>query len=152
MTDLPDTETLAGLLVEVTPGPWRSVAMGGSSTVLTSEMPPRNDQRANCTYGFRGEEFCVAYPFIEDDGRSFRIDFVCFGHADARLIALAPSLAARVIELEAEVANLRDAIHAATDPDFIWGAMDNVFDMDSGLDDLAAAASRAIRAALGDRT
>lgn len=95
----PKTEELKDLLYKVTQGEWRKVSMGGYSTVLTSSMPPRNDQRANCTYGFRGEEFCVAYPFIEDDGKSFRPDFVCFGHDDATLIALAPTLAAEVVRL-----------------------------------------------------
>ena len=99
---------LEKLLAEVTPGEWRSVAMGRSSTVLSRTMPPRNDQRANCTYGFQGDEFCVAYPFIEDDGKSFRPDFVCFGHDDARLIAMAPTLARKVIAAEKLVVALSE--------------------------------------------
>jgi len=43
---------------------------------------------------------------------------------------------------------LRDAIFEATHPDFIFGAMDNVSDMDVSITDFAEAASRAIRAAL----
>lgn len=39
-------------------------------------------------------------------------------------------------------------IAEATDPDFIWGALDNVHDADTTLDDYAAAVSRAQRAAL----
>ena len=48
----------------------------------------------------------------------------------------------------AENARLRHAIAEASDPDFLWGAMDNVTDMDTTLDDYAKAASRAIRAAV----
>lgn len=39
-------------------------------------------------------------------------------------------------------------IEEATDPDFIWGALDNVHDAETSLDDYAAAVSRAQRAAL----
>ncbi len=46
------------------------------------------------------------------------------------------------------VAELEHDIHEASDPDFLFGAMDNVADMDVTLTDYAAAASRAIRAAL----
>jgi len=49
----------------------------------------------------------------------------------------------------AENARLRAAIHEASHPDFLWGALDNVHDAETTLDDYAAAASRAIRAALG---
>lgn len=48
------------------------------------------------------------------------------------------------------VEKLRQQITEATDPDFIFGAMDNVNDMDVTLDQFAAAASRAIRAALDE--
>lgn len=48
----------------------------------------------------------------------------------------------------AQVARLQHRIRMASDPDFIWGAMDNVNDMDVGLDEFAKAASRAIRAAV----
>lgn len=139
MTDLPDTDTLKRLLDTATPGPWQtSGGRGPERSLYGHDVGPDGDPVALVDYPPPGRR-------VADD-----IHFQC--RANARLIALAPSLAARVIELEAEVANLRDAIHAATDPDFIWGAMDNVHDMDSDLDDLAAAASRAIRAALGDRT
>lgn len=49
----------------------------------------------------------------------------------------------------AENARMRAAIHEASHPDFLWGALDNVHDAETTLDDYAAAASRAIRAALG---
>lgn len=74
-----------------TPGPWRAISMGGSSTVVSSTMPPRNDRRTAMSYGFRGEEFCIAAPHLEDD-LQVRPDFVCFGHDDAKLIAAAPEL------------------------------------------------------------
>ena len=48
----------------------------------------------------------------------------------------------------AQVARLHHLITEASDPDFIWGAMDNVNDMGTTLDDFAKAASRAIRAAI----
>ena len=48
----------------------------------------------------------------------------------------------------AQVARLQHLIREASDPDFIWGAMDNVNDMDVGLDKFANAASRAIRASI----
>ena len=51
-------------------------------------------------------------------------------------------------QAEAEVARLRHEITEASDPDFLWGAMDNVADQDVTLGDYAAAASRAIRAAI----
>ena len=139
MTDIPDTTTLKRLLDTATTGPWQiSGGRGHERSLYGHDVGPDGAPVALVDYPPPGRH-------VADD-----IHFRC--RANARLIALAPSLAARVIELEAEVANLRDAFHAATDPDFIWGAMDNVFDMDSELDDLAAAASRAIRAALGDRT
>lgn len=50
--------------------------------------------------------------------------------------------------LRCENARLRAEIAEATDPEFIWGAMDNVHDCDTTLDDYAAAVSRAQRAAL----
>ena len=48
----------------------------------------------------------------------------------------------------AAFARLCHAIAEASAPDFLWGAMDNVTDMDTTLDDYAKAASRAIRAAV----
>ena len=129
MTDCPDTETIKALLAVATPGPWTCEPHGNTMALYAG--------RSGTMHGLR-------LLNLDDGDWNF--------HANASLIARAPDLAARVIELEAENARLRDAINEATDPDFIWGAMDNVFDMDSELDDLAAAASRAIRAALGDRT
>lgn len=56
------------------------------------------------------------------------------------------------MKAEARVAELERLIHEVSDPDFLWGAMDNVNDMDVGLTDFAEAASRAIRAALKPNT
>ena len=50
----------------------------------------------------------------------------------------------------AQVARLQHLIREASDPDFLWGAMDNVNDMDVGITEFANAASRAIRAAIPD--
>ena len=48
------------------------------------------------------------------------------------------------------VEKLRHQITEASEPDFIWGALDNVHDAEATLDDYAAAVSRAIRAALDE--
>jgi hypothetical protein len=53
-----------------------------------------------------------------------------------------------VAALRAGVERLRHEINEASDPDFLFGAMDNVADMDVTLTDYARAASRAIRAAI----
>ena len=50
----------------------------------------------------------------------------------------------------ARVEKLRHQITEASDQDFIWGALDNVYDAETTLDDYAAAVSRAIRAALDE--
>ncbi len=50
--------------------------------------------------------------------------------------------------LRRENERLRAEIAEATDPEFIWGALDNVHDCDTTMDDYAAAVSRAQRAAL----
>ena len=56
---------------------------------------------------------------------------------------------ARLARVRAHVDRLRHEITEASDPDFLFGAMDNVADMDVGLMQYAEAASRAIRAAIG---
>lgn len=48
----------------------------------------------------------------------------------------------------AQVARLHHLIHEASDPDFLWSAMDNVNDMDADITEFANAASRAIRASI----
>lgn len=111
-----------------TPGPWASKAMGGSSTVLTDQMPSRNDTRIPA-YGYREENgFCLSYPFIEDDGRT-RLDFTCFSHADARRIARLPDLEAAYLTLAAELATL-GASEAA--------ALERVTRLETALKEIAA--------------
>lgn len=84
--------------VKHTPGPWKAVSQGGSSTVLSTTMPARNDRRSEVPYGYRNSDgYCVGYPFLYQSepyntGESTRMDFVCFSHSDARLIAAAPDL------------------------------------------------------------
>ena len=98
----PDTAAIRAqmeVLTGFTPGPWTSKAMGGSSTVLTIGCPPRNDRRCTATFGHQGEHSCIAYPFVGEDYREVRFDFVCFGHEDARLIAAAPDMHATILAL-----------------------------------------------------
>lgn len=84
-------------------GPWRAVAQGGSSTVLSQTKPPRNDTRIP-GYGYRDDAgHCIAYPFLDDERGIARLDFVCFSHADARLIAAAPDLYAACCRIVAAV-------------------------------------------------
>lgn len=75
----------------MTPGPWKAIAQGGSSTVVSATEPPRNDTRIPA-YGYKRElGYCIAYPFIDDDN-SARYDFVSFAHDDAKAIAAVPDL------------------------------------------------------------
>lgn len=71
--------------------------------------------------------------------------------ANARRIARVPDMEETLISQAAEIERLKYQIHEASDPDFLFGAMDNVNDLGVSLADFADAASRAIRAALGDR-
>ena len=54
-------------------------------------------------------------------------------------------------EKDAEIARLRHQIHEASEPDFLFGAMDNVYDFGASIETVAYAVSRAIRAALENR-
>lgn len=94
-----------------------------------------------------------------DDPANYQLVVARLSHEDASLMAEA---AAALIEARAEVQRiraerdaalarvekLRHQITEASDPDFIWGAMDSVNDAENPLDDYAAAVSRAIRAAM----
>ena len=55
---------------------------------------------------------------------------------------------ARAEAAEAKLAKLQHEAYEASHPDSLFGAMDNVADMDTSLMDYAEAASRAIRAAI----
>ena len=70
---------------EYTKGPWKTEALGGSSTVLVGEKPPRNDTRIPAYAYDETKGHCIAYPFLNDNG-STRLDLVCFSHEDARRI------------------------------------------------------------------
>lgn len=99
----------AALAAGPTPGEWRKVSHGGMSTVLCGQHPPRNDMRTNCTYAFRGDEFCVGAPFLEENGTP-RLDYVEFGHGDAALIAACNPVA--IAALLAELDRLEAALAA----------------------------------------
>lgn len=78
-----------------TPGPWRVDACGGFSTVICPQEPARADNRIPA-YAYKHENgYCIAHPFADDSATNpddVRWDFVCFSHADARLIATAPDM------------------------------------------------------------
>lgn len=65
---------------------WRSIGLGGVSTVVSATKPLRNDRRIPPYAYDEANGHCIAYPFVEDDGKP-RMDFVCFSHDDARLVA-----------------------------------------------------------------
>ena len=124
------TETaqqLVARLTGVTPGKWRAIPQGGGSTVVAKALPPRNERRSEIPYGYAGDDFCIGYPFVDDDrpdSCGVRYDFICFGHADAQLIAAAPDLHRHVVDLLAREAALRAALesfvkHPAFDPRYI---------------------------------
>ena len=80
-----------------TPGPWRITYLGGCSTVLTAARPQHLDRRIPAYAHDESRGWSVGYPFL-DDKAQVRWDFVCYSHADARLIAAAPDLLAALHE------------------------------------------------------
>jgi hypothetical protein len=124
MTILTD-EQVRALLDGATPGPWRLID------------DPEAGEPAQCIRA-KGWDIATAWG-----GYSA-------AESDANLLCAAPDLARDLLDARAELARLRHEIQEASDPDFLFGAMDNVNDMGVGLDDFAKAASRAIRAALSE--
>ena len=113
-----DDDKLLASLTGFTPGNWRAIPQGGSSTVVAQTMPPRNERRSEVAYGYASDNFCIGYPFVDDDrpdSCGVRYDFVCFGHADAQLIAAAPDLHRIATEQAVEIARLREALSALMD-------------------------------------
>jgi len=83
----PDTDTLAGLLADATPGPWEAALETGCHGVVAS-VPPTGETKMVAIIGNSLES-----PELEP-----------MRFANARLIALAPELAAEVIALRAQAA------------------------------------------------
>ena len=142
MTDIPDTETIKGLLTAATPGPW-AVSPTDDTTVIC----PARSVVANIDGDYNEPDL---WPIME---------------ANASLIALAPSLAARVIEQDARIARLTEALrlHQAwsdsedAGPDYGAQTRDTHPDGEriwrqwwDGNLDLCARAQEATRAALED--
>lgn len=81
-----------------TPGPWKTIALGGASTVVADTMPKRNDARCHFAYGYEVDgKYCVGYPVLGGDGGEQglltpRLDYIHFSHADAHLISAAPDM------------------------------------------------------------
>ena len=129
-------EAIAALLDGVTEGPWAADVSDPSDVVVWAETPAKSTDEFVANIGRRVQRVSIA----------FDIDA-----ANARFIAaareLVPALAAENAALKAEVARLEKIAQDASDPDFLWVAMDNVNDMDISMMDLAEAMSLEIRAA-----
>lgn len=87
----PDTDTLAGLLAECTPGLWASEILMGSD--------PNGDEHPTDVEVMSEKGYFI---HSHDLGYSDRVDVEIL--ANARLIALAPELAAETIALRAQAA------------------------------------------------
>ncbi len=92
------------------------------------------------------------YWQVEDANHAIMQNQFCWTDGDhaanARFIAAARDLIPALLKERDDLRASVRALEEITDPHFIWGAMDNVHDMDVTLDDYAKAVSRAQRAAL----
>ena len=174
MTDMTLQEALAQIRAEEpTDMPWRSGVFGGVdrrcaeaiatilNAVASGDLISRADAELAVAEAIRlaaEEAAAEGWPERKMLGTSEREEGAmdCANRIETAILALAPADAlAEVQRLRAErdaalarVEKLHHLITEASDPDFIWGALDNVHDAETTLDDYAAAVSRAIRAAL----
>ena len=158
MTDLPPTDALKGLLARATRGPW---------TAFDWEPPESDGQQVFGRHiGSMRDTTTVAKVLGTTSGLldGFAAP-IRQADANARLIALAPTLAARVIEQDARIARLTEALrlHQAwsdsedAGPDYGAQTRDTHPDGEriwrqwwDGNLDLCARAQEATRAALED--
>lgn len=108
MTDLPPTDALKGLLARATRGPW---------TAFDWEPPESDGQQVFGRHiGSMRDATTVAKVLGTTSGLldGFAAP-IRQADANARLIALAPTLAARVIEQDARIARLTEALALLTD-------------------------------------
>lgn len=85
-----DVQKLLKLAGEATPGGRKREALGGCSTVVLENKPARSDSRIPAFAYDETRGHCIGYPALyeNDNGRTdTRLDFVCFSHGDAALIA-----------------------------------------------------------------
>lgn len=121
------------------------------NAVLSGDLIPRADAELAVAEAIRlaaEEAAAEGWPEGKLLGVSGREEGAmdCANRIETAILALAPADAlAEAQRLRARVANLRHQITEASDPNFIWGALDNVYDAETTLDDYAAAVSRAIR-------
>lgn len=104
---------LRKLLDEATPGPW-GACKGGKCSCGIVWSKPHDHPVASAQNTPWGDEVYTADP-TEDDPTNVRRDFMDYGsfpvsefHANARLIALAPDLAAALLKAEEALAMLVD--------------------------------------------
>lgn len=128
--------------------------------VASGDLIPRADAAAaQAALIKRAADAIRSLDPTENDESSYGMGLSSgLSHAEDIVLALVPADAlAEVQRMRTErdaalarVDKLRHQITEASDPDFIWGALDNVHDAETTLDDYAAAVSRAIRAALSE--
>lgn len=131
-------------------GPCSRSAM---TTDSRDALPPRLDPTCTCICHTQPGVVHFAPCCRETDPKDDEIARLTAALAEAEaaeegaLMILVQTQAERDAAL-AQVARLQHLIREASDPDFLWGAMDNVNDMDADITEFANAASRAIRASI----